>query len=242
MGRRTLLLIAALVVAALGTTGVFLYVNGVDERASAGYDLVTVLVATAAIDAGTSARDALADGSIDERQYLRKSFDELPGALSDVTPIADQVALAPIAAGEPILASQFGAPSDSSQLPIPEGQLAVSVQLDDPARVAGFVGNQSEVAIMLTVPDDAGGHTTRVLLDNVTVIAVGPTTRTSDAEANGSQTSDVPTTILTLAVDQTQAEKIVYGQSVGDLYLALRGKDAQVDPDSSGITAKNLFD
>ena len=184
MGRRTLLLVAALVVAALGTTGVFLYVNGVDERASADYDLVDVLVATAPIDAGTSARDALEDGSIDTREYLRKSFEALPGALSDVTPIADQVALAPIATGEPILSSQFGAPSDSSQLPIPDGQLAVSVQLDDPARVAGFVGYQSEVAIMLTVTDDAtGGKTTRVLLDKVTVIAVGPTTRTTDTGA-----------------------------------------------------------
>ena len=58
MGRRTLLLIAALVVAALGTTGIFLYVNGVDERAEAGYDLVEVLVATTPIAAGTSAQDA----------------------------------------------------------------------------------------------------------------------------------------------------------------------------------------
>jgi len=82
------------------------------------------------------------------------------------------------------------------------------------------------------VPEDVAGSVRKATL----------TTRTSDAEANSGQTSDVPTTILTLAVDQTQAEKIVYGQSVGDLYLALRGKEAQVDPDSSGITAKNLFD
>lgn len=241
MGRRTLLLVAALVVAALGTTGVFLYVNGVDERASADYDLVEVLVATAPIDAGTPAREALP--SMESREYLRKSFDALPGALSDVTPIADQVALAPIAAGEPILSSQFGAPSDSSQLPIPDGQLAVAVQLDDPARVAGFVGYQSEVAIMATVPDATGSETTRVLLDKVTVIAVGPTTRTTDTSADaGGQGADVAKTILTLAVTQTQAQKIVYGQKAGDLYLALRGKNARVDPGDSGITAKNLFD
>jgi pilus assembly protein CpaB len=46
MGRRTMLLVAAFVVAALGTTLVFLYVNGVNDRAVADQKQVRVLVAT----------------------------------------------------------------------------------------------------------------------------------------------------------------------------------------------------
>ncbi len=109
MGRRTLLLVAALVVAALGTTGVFLYVNGIDQRAEADYDLVEVLVATTPIAAGTTAQAAQDTASLDLRPFLRKSLEGLP-ALSDITGIADKVALAPIAVGEPILESQFGDP------------------------------------------------------------------------------------------------------------------------------------
>ena len=54
MGRRTVLLIAALVVAALGTALVWMYANRADERAQADAAPVEVLVATSDIGAGTS--------------------------------------------------------------------------------------------------------------------------------------------------------------------------------------------
>ena len=87
MGRRTALLIAALVVAALGTTGVFLYVNGVDRRAEAGVRVDDVLVATAPIAPGTTAQAAQEAGSMELRPFLHKSLVGLP-ALSDTTAIA----------------------------------------------------------------------------------------------------------------------------------------------------------
>ncbi|MGH8938966.1 MAG: hypothetical protein ACRDV2_06410, partial [Actinomycetes bacterium] len=157
MGRRTLLLLAALVVAALGTTGVFLYVNGIDERAEADYDMVEVLVATASISPGTTAREASEAGALEPRSFLRKSVKGLP-ALSDITGISDKVAIAPIAVGEPILETQFGDANQTSSLPIPEGKIAVSVQLGDPARVAGFVGPNSQVAVFLTTTDTGGAN------------------------------------------------------------------------------------
>ena len=120
MGRRTLLLIAALVVAALGTTGIFLYVNGVDERAEAGYDLVEVLVATSAIAAGDSAQDAEVAGAFELRPFIASSVEGL-SALSDISGIADQVALAPIAPGTPIVATQFGNPGESDPYVVAEG-------------------------------------------------------------------------------------------------------------------------
>ena len=102
-----LLLIAALVVAALGTTGIFLYVNGVDRRAAANNRLVEVLVAKAAIGTGTSGKQAEDDAAFGTRDYLASSLSGLD-ALSDTSTITDLVALAPIAAGTPILQSQFG--------------------------------------------------------------------------------------------------------------------------------------
>jgi hypothetical protein len=95
MGRRTLLLIAALVVAALGTTGIFLYVNGVDDRAQAGLKLVKILVATQPIAAGTTAQAASDQGAIDTQEYLKKSVDGLP-VMSDIAAIATKVAISGI--------------------------------------------------------------------------------------------------------------------------------------------------
>lgn len=246
MGRRTLLLIAALVVAALGTTGVFLYVNGVDKRAGAGYDLVESLVATAPIEVGTTAQQAQDSGALELREFLAKSLKGLT-PLSDISGIADKVALAPIAVGEPIVAGQFGDLGSSSALPIPEGKLAVSVQLDDPARVAGFVGPGSNVAVFLTTSEisgpNAGEESTRVLLPMVGVIAAGQTTMVTKTTGTGdtAQTEQIPKAILTLALDQTEAQKIVYGSQHGQMYFALLGAQSKVNKSDAGTTAKNLF-
>ncbi|MGZ4650711.1 MAG: Flp pilus assembly protein CpaB, partial [Kineosporiaceae bacterium] len=78
MGRRSLLLIAAALCAALGTVLVWLYVQGADTRAAAGADLVEVEVTTGDVPADTPAeavsvraarvpRD-LASGAVTRRQ------------------------------------------------------------------------------------------------------------------------------------------------------------------------------
>ena len=244
MGRRTLLLLAALVVAALGTTGVFLYVNGINQRAQADYDLVEVLVATAPIEAGTTAQGAQDLGALELRPFLRKSLVGLR-ALSDISGVAEKVAVTPIAAGEPILETQFGDSGESSLLPIPDGKLAVSVQLADPARVAGFVGPGSDVAIFLTTADASqSGETTRLLLTRVPVIAAGTTTVVAaDSTASGATPAEeIPRALLTLAVDQGDAQKVVYGSQHGQLYFALLSQDAELSTSNPGTTAENLFD
>ena len=58
MGRRTILLIAAVVVAAVGTGLIFAYVNGVNDRALADQSPQQVLVAKVTIPSGTTAADA----------------------------------------------------------------------------------------------------------------------------------------------------------------------------------------
>lgn len=246
MGRRTLLLIAALVVAALGTTGIFLYVNGVDQRAQADYKLVDVLVATSPIAVGTTAKQASDDGLFGLRPYLAKSVQGL-AVRSDIVGIESQVALAPIAAGEPIVTGQFGSPGQTNALPIPDGKLAVSLQLDDPARVAGFVEPGSDVVVFLTTTEtsgnNAGQEVTRVLLASVQVIAAGATTvvTTTTSTGNTAQTEQLPKALLTLAVDQKEAQKIVYGQGHGKVTFGLLTDKSKVDPTDTGTSAKNLF-
>jgi pilus assembly protein CpaB len=240
MGRRTLLLVAALVVAALGTTGIFLYVNGVDQRAEAGYDLVDVLVASTTITPGTSAQDAEDSGVFEIRPFIASSVEGLP-ALSNISEIADKVALSPIAAGSPILATQFGNPGESAVLPIPKGKLAVSLTLDDPQRVAGFVEPGSSVVVFLTAAAGAGGGqvSTRVLLTDVPVIAAGATTVVSSDTATGEEVSKA---LLTVAVDQEDAQKLVYAQnSGGTITFGLINQESKIDPADPGASADNLF-
>jgi pilus assembly protein CpaB len=248
MGRRTVLLISALLVAALGTALVVLYVRGADERAAEGQELVEVLFAKADIPTGTTGQAAAESGALELREVARNSV--AAGAISDITPVATQVALSPIFTGQQILTQQFGEPGQTTSLPIPEGKMAVSVQLGDPERVAGFVTSGSEVAVFLTIDNPTAGANeatatlTQVLLPRVTVIGVGSTSlvtlTTTDTETGEQNAEEIPKAILTLAVDQAQAGKLIYGTQNGTLHFGLLTEDSVVAP-GGGVTGQNLF-
>ena len=64
MGRRTVLLIVAALIAVLGTGMVFLYVRSADNRAEANQQPVQVLKAVAQIEPGETLADAQAAGKV----------------------------------------------------------------------------------------------------------------------------------------------------------------------------------
>lgn len=227
-----MLLIVAVLIAALGATAVFLYVQNIQDEAEAAQEQVEVLVATQTIPLGQTAGQAEAAASFELATIDVEAA--APGALSSIEPVRDLQALAPIYAGEQILEQKWGTLGTAAPLPIPEGKLALSIQLSDPARVAGFVGPGSEVAIFLTatppatgeedVPPEATQPFTTVLIPRIEVIAAGQTTvvtQTTTTEEGAQTTEQIPLAILTLAADQTEAQKIVQGQSQGQLYFGL---------------------
>jgi pilus assembly protein CpaB len=242
MGRRTLLLIAALVVAALGTVLVFLYANNARNEGLANQELVTVLVAKSNIAVGTTGSAASAAGAFEQQDIPRANVVE--GALSDATPIADLVAVAPIFTGQQIIAAQWGATGQTSGLSIPDGKIAISVQLGDPERVAGFIAPGATVAIFAT-----GGPSVQVLLTNIPVIGVGPASSVPnpDGTTNGGNAEQIPSAILTLAVTQLEAQKIIYAQggaspsAYSGLYFGLMNAKSKVVAGAPGTSEGNLF-
>src|SRR5664279_739645 len=101
MGRRTVLLIVAALIAALGTSLVFMYVRGVDARASEQYDAVEVLKAVEQIDPGETLQDAQDAGKIEKGTVTQGSV--LPGATTSTADMAGTVALTTIYPGEQII-------------------------------------------------------------------------------------------------------------------------------------------
>ena len=251
MGRRTLLLIAALVVAALGTVLVWMYANNANNEAQQGQQLVQVLVAKTKIDAGTSGTTA-ANGGAFETQNIPASA-AVPTAISDAASIANQVALVPVFPGQQIITEQWGTSGNTSGLSIPKGKVAISVQLGDPQRVAGFVTPGSTIAIFVsgsaTGTGSAAGQTAvKLLLKDITVLAVGPTTLVSAAaNATNANTEQIPAAILTLAVNQTEAQKIIYasgsanGATYSGMYFALTNADSELVVGGNGTSAQTLF-
>lgn len=242
MDRRRILLLVAAVVAALGTLLVFLYVRTADARAQDSVDAVQVLVATQPIETGESYDAALAAGKIAPagiaRSQLLQNVQTSPDALKG------QVALQPLLPGEQIVSDKFGTnvADVASPLGIPEGKMAISVNLTDPDRVAGFVNPGSEVAIFVTASGDAEART-KILLQRVTVLGVGSTTpvTTTTTAQDGTQVAEqLPRTLLTLALDQEEAQKVILASKTLDVTFALLTKDSKVG-DSTETTGTELL-
>jgi len=228
MDRRKLLLMLAVFVAIIGTALVFLYVRGADNRAQSQFDSVTVLKATQNIASGEAYDDAVAAGKIASASVPQTQLND--GYQTSITALKGKIASVPIFAGQQIISGQFGneVVATSTNLPIPKGMIAVTVQLSDPDRVAGNVYPGSRVAIFATGmggPEHSSGSgataggtgvaaaaETALLLPNVLVLNVGSpvqSTSTTTDESGNQTTESLPRTLLTLAVDQAEAQKVI---------------------------------
>ncbi len=241
MDRRKALLAVAAVIAALGTMLVFLYVRGADTRADERYEAVQVLRVVKQIEPGETVDAAQAAGKIETSSISQK--DMLPDALTGTEGIAGKVATTALYPGEQVISSKFGATGTTNGLTVPKGKIAISVNLTDPARVAGFVNPGDKVAIFMTGAGGAeGGAFSRLLLANVQVIGAGTTTMvaTTTTEAGVETTDQLPKTLLTVAVTQAEAERVLYAAGNGELSFGLLNNDSKVAA-SKGVTDLNLF-
>jgi len=242
MDRRRILLVFAAVIAALGTLLVFLYVRGADTRAEEQFDTVDVLTANQVIAPGEAVDAALSAGKFELSPVPATSV--LAGYLTDTSAITGKVATTTIYPNEQIIASKFGGSAEASSLPIPKGKLAISVNLTDPARVAGFVQPGSEVAIFMSGADPTTqAPFARMLLARVTVIGVGSTApgQTTTTDASGASTTEqLPNALLTLALNKEDAERVLFASTNGALAFGLLTKESET-PKGAGVTARNLF-
>ena len=255
MNRRIALVAVAVVLALVGTFAVYNYAHHADQRAVAKTRSATVLVAQKAVPAGTSWGDVLKGNYLQEEKV---PIDSAPSsAISSLTasvPV-EQVATADISAGQIVLRQTFGEKSVTTGiLAIPAGKLAVSVTMASNADVAGFVQNGSEVAIFSTFKlaplktaaasnGTVGGtdlYATKLLFARVDVIA---TSQAAPGDLNGGKANangNANGVLLTLALTQTEAERIILAQQVGQLYLGLLSNTSVTNPDG-GVTNVGAF-
>jgi pilus assembly protein CpaB len=224
MTRRIVAITVAIVLAAFGAAGGLFLILTADQRAQ---DRVTnglqVAVATTNMSAGTTAARVRANIKMETMPKALVPAD----ALTDLDSTYDRLVLvSSVRAGTMLLKGNFGAPSESTGLPLDDGEIAVTVQTGAPQQVAGYVRAGSEITIFLTyaVVDVNGNKTglerTRVLLPRVKVLALG---------GPGTQTSSL---LITVAVNQSDAERLIEGLNHGTLYLGLLTDSVDVKPDA----------
>lgn len=244
MDRRRLLLVVAAVVAALGVALVFVYTRGAEARAADKFETVQVLTASQQIEPGESLDDALEGGKVQLSEVVRAQA--LEGADDDSDPLRGKVALTTIYPGEQLVPVKFGAVEDveaAAVLPIPKGKVAISVLVSDDGRVGRFIKTGAEVSVIATIVEQGGQvGFTRMLLPRVTVLADGLKTFVPDGETPGeTESTEEIQRLVTLALDQKEAEKVRFAEKAGELSIALLNDASKVKVGPETNLA-NLFD
>jgi pilus assembly protein CpaB len=226
-------------------------VQGSDDRAVAGNRPVAVLVAAQSIPAGTSIDSLRSGGFLRTRNYPAASVPD--DALSELTPDLKRLVMAgTVRQGELITVSQMVEKGASQAFVIPEGHIALTVSMGEAQRVANYAKPGTKVTVFVafrTIYTKGTGEkketrtavTSRILMSDIPVLAVGPAT----ADLSGQDVSN-NRELMTLAVTQEQAEKLILGATTagdgsgpGDgngLYMALQTDSSELNVNSKGVT------
>jgi pilus assembly protein CpaB len=250
--KRWVPIILAIVLAVIAAALVFFYVRGAEQRVIEEQQPVTVLVSTSTIPRGITLGDAVAGGLAETTQV---PGDMAPsGAVTAVTPEnAGLLAINNVNPGQILLSTNFVAElPDVTPVSIPDGLLAISISLGDVQRVGNFLRPGAEVVIFNSYTpagaaptaeegEAAADLTTRVLVDRALVLGVGEVASQPTTNPDGTTTVQPASSLITLGVDQAEAEKIILASQTGSLYFGLLGDGTEV-VGSNGTTAGNLFD
>ncbi|WP_394727355.1 Flp pilus assembly protein CpaB [Altererythrobacter sp. GH1-8] len=206
------------------------------EREAEANRLVQIVVATQDFQFGTQ----LTSTNITLRNWPANSVPEGAFVSVEEATRGGRVALRPITAGEPILASKVSGEGGRATLAsiLPEELRAVSIPVNQVSGVGGFVRAGDVVDVLLTrqIPGegaDRDDQMTNVVLENVLVLAI-------DQVADENQTEPSVGSTATLQTDITGAQKLVLAGQIGSLSLVLRNVENQLVGSTETITPSDL--
>jgi pilus assembly protein CpaB len=251
MNRRVIGILLAVLLAVIGTGAVLFYVNMAQERVAAGQEAVRVLVAVARIPAGTTGERIRRAELVEETVMPAASVPD--DALSTVvTELDDLVVTSDVQPRQLLLRGHFDEPTKiSGGLAIPEKMLAVSVKMAVEEEVGGFIRPGSQIAVFGTFKvfdkefkDQTGedNQRTKLLLPRTEVLAVGAYGEdgVTSAQPADEETEGQVTLIVTISVNQLDAERLIHSTRIGDLYAALLTDTSEVRP-GAGVDNRNLL-
>jgi len=260
MGKRSLVLVIALVLAAVSAFAVWQYLTGVESDARAEVQEVVVYRATRLIETGTpvaEARDAIKESTalveavaFDGSQIVCTGPAKDSSAPLDVcgrNPRLDavldpiNVAAGPISAGQLITADMFIPPTllNSVKLSesIPQGKVAISIRPDETGSVGGFVRPGDRVNLLASASVDVSQSIALLEDPDLRALLLGPdavVTTTTAPPANDGLDQQSGDQIARLA--QALPGSIDFTQTVlQDLEVLAVGPDTRPSPLGTGL-------
>ncbi len=256
MRSRLLAIVLAALLAVFGAVAVLAYVRQANNRAVAGLKTVDVIAAKGAISPRTSLGEAQREGLLTTETLPESS---VPGdALRSTAGLSGLVFSATVQPAQLLLRPMLVPATQStaaSVLPIPAGMVAVTVQMCVQEAVADYITAGSDVAVFdtwVTKGSQASrgcdvahqGYSppvmaTRIVLTRASVLAVGESPAATGTSAGSNSTVTDPTSssvngsvLVTLAVDQADAERLISIDELGLPYMALLTPDSKTSLDN----------
>ncbi|MHC4445449.1 MAG: Flp pilus assembly protein CpaB [Planctomycetota bacterium] len=199
-------------------------------KGASAADVVQVVRAKGPIEATAKIEETML-----EQVSASKSF--MPeGIFVDPKKVIGRVTAQYIPKGMPIL-SELLAPVGTPPgmvARIDKGARAVAVKIDEYAGVAGWLKSGCRVDVVVVLSGKTGGTISKVILQNVEVLAVG-----QEFQSPGTKAS--LTRSVTLLVSPKDVPKLHLAATRGKIRLALRGKDDKGEPPSELTTDNDLF-
>ena len=172
-----------------------------------------VAVAAKALPVGTMVRES------DVKLVPWPASSPVSGGYSKVEEVVNRGLIAPVVENEPLTATKLASLEAGAGLPptIATGMRAISVKVNEVIGVAGFVvpGTRVDVVVTIGQRDDS---ISRVIVGNAQVLTAG-TKFDQDQAKDG---KPVPSTVVTLLVTPSDAERIALASTEGSIMLALR--------------------
>lgn len=267
---RVVMLAVAVVLAAVGTVLLVLYVRGAEERALQGQELASVYVVSEPVARGASLDTVRQSVTLTEIP----AFAVASGAVSNLGVLEGRVPAVNLIVGEQLIAQRFVVPEDidvDTRVEVAPELLQFTIQLSPQRTIGGMLRPGDLVAVIASFDPF---RLTAVDVDDfdpdIPVIPIDPETGEVDEEARIVGTTPNATRILlnkvlvtgvqhqsdeavgtdriapggnllvTLAATAEDAERILFTMEFGMVWLARQDEDAP-EPETDVLTRLNIF-
>jgi Flp pilus assembly protein CpaB len=246
--RRTLILIAAVLVGVVAAYALWTYIGGIEDEANDNAERVEIFKIVKDIPKGTFGDEAFAQGFI-EQDVIAKEYRPAT-AITNPAQIDGLVAISDLPANQVVVSNQFVTQQNSlstfSQL-LKNNEVAITISIDQIRGVAGLLVPGDFVNILVTsggalqnsggTPGNAqaaGGiyaAPARYVYQKVQILAVGQTRKlepgeTAATNADGTTAGASSSGLITFVVPADAAQRIA-SLDASSIYLNLVAKDYQ---------------
>ncbi|MDH4232726.1 MAG: Flp pilus assembly protein CpaB [Nitrospirota bacterium] len=234
--RPMLLLTAAVIVALITSVMAYKWMKKENVAKEAGLQTQPVAVALTDLSWGT----ALNKEMIKTKPFLKGSLPE-GEYFTDAASLEGKVLIMPVKADEPILRSRL-APDSIARggvaAIVDPKKRAMAVRVDKVIGVSGFVhpGNRVDVLVSLQRPGRESTGITKIVLQNVPVLAAG-----TEMQQKGKGEQPVQVDVITLELTPEDAEKLAHATAEGKIQLALRNYNSTEEVSTRGATVQTLL-